>query len=137
MGSFLIAKLCAQQMITAKHGGSIILIASVSGVVGSGPQEQCAYNASKAGVIHLIKSMAAEWGEYGIRVNAISPGFMTTPLTARPDLAQLQGFWRARTPLVRLGSPGDLNGLAVYLASEASSYTTGSNMIVDGGYSIR
>lgn len=135
-GSFLVAKECANRMIAAKHGGSIVFIASMSGTIVNVPQEQCAYNASKAGVLQLMRSLAAEWAEFGIRVNAISPGYMDTPLNNKHGLDKVKSIWRERTPMTRLGEPGELGGAALYLASDASSFMTGANMVIDGGYSV-
>ena len=123
-------------MIAAHIHGSMIFIASMSGVIVNVPQEQCAYNASKAAVIHLAKSLAVEWAQHGIRVNAISPGYMDTALTRQPGLDALKRQWVSKIPMHRLGKPEELNGLAVYLASDASSLMTGANCLVDGGYTL-
>ena len=119
-------------MIAAKTQGSLIFIASMSGLVVNYPQEQCAYNASKAAVIQLMKSLAAEWAHHGIRVNSISPGYMNTPLTRQPGLEEVKRIWIERTPQRRLGSSDELNNLAVYLAGDGSSYMTGTNAVIDG-----
>lgn len=135
-GSFLVSQAAAQAMIKAKSGGSIINIASMSGSIVNYPQEQSAYNASKAAVIQLTKSLAAEWARYGIRVNAISPGYMDTALNRVPALDAQKRIWVDQTPQKRLGSVDDLNNLAVYLSSDGSSFMTGSNNIIDGGYTL-
>jgi Dehydrogenases with different specificities (related to short-chain alcohol dehydrogenases) len=121
-------------MMAAKKPGSIIFIASMSGSIVNHPQEQCCYNASKAGVVQLGKSLAAEWAKYGIRVNCISPGYMDTELNRVPALDAQKKIWKSLTPQGRLGGVDELNGLAVFLASDASSFMTGSNVIIDGGY---
>lgn len=136
-GVFLMAQAAGRQMIRQGRG-SIINIASMSGSIANYPQPQCSYNASKAGVIMLTKSLASEWARYNIRVNAISPGYMRTELTARffedPEIIRQ---WLDPTPMHRPGEPPELGGLAVYLASDASSFMTGSNIVIDGGYTAR
>ncbi|KAE8445101.1 hypothetical protein EG329_013703 [Mollisiaceae sp. DMI_Dod_QoI] len=135
-GSFLMAQSVGKHMIAANKPGSIIFIASMSGSIVNYPQEQSCYNASKAGVIQLGKSLAAEWAKYGIRVNCISPGYMDTALNNVPALDAQKKIWRSLTPQNRLGAVEDLNGLAVLLASDASAFMTGSNVIIDGGYTL-
>lgn len=134
-GVFLMAKEVGAAMIK-QGGGSIVNIASMSGLVVNTPQIQCAYNASKAGVIQLTKSLATEWAPYHVRVNAIAPGYMRTPMTA-PFFAgdgPMVKRWMAMSPMGRPGQPEELGGAIVYLASEASSFTTGAVLTVDGGY---
>jgi NAD(P)-dependent dehydrogenase (short-subunit alcohol dehydrogenase family) len=115
--------------------GSIINTASMSGVISNTPQPQCAYNASKAGVIMLTKSLAGEWAKRGVRVNSISPGYIGTEMTklgmSNPEW---HADWLKFTPMGRVGEPREVATAVVYLASDASSYFTGSNLIVDGGY---
>ena len=135
-GSFLCAQACARQMMAQKQGGSIILIGSMSGHIVNYPQPQCAYNASKAAVIHLAKSLAAEWSPYAIRVNSISPGYMATKLTEAEHFRDLKKIWSDRTPLGRLGQDYELNGAVMFLASDAGSFTTGADMLIDGGYGV-
>lgn len=131
-GSFLVAQACARHMISQGKGGSIIFIASMSGSIVNWPQPQSAYNASKAGVKHLMKSLAAEWAVHGIRCNAISPGYMDTALNR--SYKTLFNEWKERTPLGRLGDPDELTGACIWLASSASAFCTGSDIIIDGGY---
>lgn len=133
-GSFLVAQAIAKQLIAQGSGGSMIFIASMSGSIVNWPQPQSAYNASKAGVKHLVKSLAAEWAVHGIRCNSISPGYMDTALTR--VYVPLASGWKAKTPLGRLGDPDELTGAAIWLASPASSFCTGSDIIIDGGYTI-
>lgn len=135
-GAFLVAQSVGKQMIASKNGGSIILVASMSGSIVNYPQEQSCYNASKAGVIQLTKSLATEWARHGIRVNSISPGYMDTALNRVPALDAQKKIWIENTPQKRLGAVDDLNNLAVYLASPASAFMTGSNCIIDGGYTL-
>ena len=118
-------------MIAQGNGGSIIFIASMSGSIVNYPQEQSCYNASKAAVIQMSKSLAAEWAQYGIRVNSISPGYMDTTLNRVPALEGQKKIWRGRTPQNRLGRVDELDNLAVFLASDASTFMTGSNCVAD------
>lgn len=112
------------------------MIGSMSGVCVNIPQAQAPYNASKAAVRHMASSLAVEWATKNIRVNVISPGYMATALTRvildrDPDL---RDAWVNLTPMGRIGEPEDLKGAVIYLASDASSFTTGAELIVDGGY---
>ncbi|CAA9459975.1 MAG: 3-oxoacyl-[acyl-carrier protein] reductase [uncultured Rubrobacteraceae bacterium] len=129
---------CCREVGKAMLGrgsGAIVNIASMSGVVSNHPQPQAAYNASKAGVITLTKSLAGEWAGRGVRVNAVSPGYIRTPLTelgmSKQEWADV---WLASTPMGRLAEPEEIAPAVLYLASDASSYATGTNLIVDGGY---
>lgn len=133
-GSFLVAQAAARHMIAQGTGGSMVFIASMSGHIANWPQPQSAYNASKAGVRHLMKSLAAEWAVHGIRCNSISPGYMDTALNRA--FKGLFNEWKSRTPMGRLGDVDELTGACIYLATPASSYTTGSDIIIDGGYTI-
>lgn len=133
-GTFLCAQAAGQIMIKQGNGGSIIFIGSMSGHIVNWPQEQSCYNASKAGVIQLGKSLAAEWSKYNIRVNSISPGYMDTALNRVPALEAQKKLWCSRTPMNRLGNVDELNSTAVFLASNASTFMTGSDIIIDGGY---
>jgi NAD(P)-dependent dehydrogenase (short-subunit alcohol dehydrogenase family) len=135
-GSFLMSQSVGKAMMAAKKPGSIILVASMSASIVNYPQEQSCYNASKAGVVHLGKSLAAEWAKYSIRVNCISPGYMDTALNRVPALDAQKKIWTSLTPQARLGAVDDLNGLAVFLASDASGFMTGSNVLIDGGYTL-
>jgi NAD(P)-dependent dehydrogenase (short-subunit alcohol dehydrogenase family) len=136
-GVFFTAQACARAMIE-QRAGSIIAIASMSGMIVNVPQKQAVYNITKAGVIMAVRSLASEWAEFGIRVNAIAPGYMRTDMTA-PYFADpaLSSVWLGATPMNRPGEPAELGGAIVYLASDASSFTTGHTLVVDGGYTIR
>jgi NAD(P)-dependent dehydrogenase (short-subunit alcohol dehydrogenase family) len=118
-------------------GGSIVNIASMSGLIVNRPQMQTSYNVSKAGVIHLTRSLAVEWAPYGIRVNAIAPGYMNTPMAA-PFFVKEEfgGEWFEMTPMKRPGEPEELCGAALLLASDAGSFITGETISVDGGFTL-
>ena len=131
---FLCSQAAGQYMI--KQGqGSIINTASMSAHIVNRPQPQCSYNATKAGVIQLSKSLAIEWAKKGVRVNTISPGYMGTALTLNaPKLKPLIKKWNDMAPLGRLGKPNELQGIALYLASDVSSFSTGEDYLVDGAF---
>jgi NAD(P)-dependent dehydrogenase (short-subunit alcohol dehydrogenase family) len=130
---FLCAQAAGRRMI-AQGSGSIINIASMSAQIVNFPQPQVSYNAAKAGVVQLTRSLAAEWARYGVRVNSISPGYVNTDLLQ--PARQLHPQWRERTPQGRFGEPWEIAGMAVYLASDAARYCTGSDMVIDGGYTL-
>lgn len=133
-GIFLTAQ-AAGQIMLKQGGGSIINTASMSAHIVNVPQPQCAYNASKAGVIQLTKSLAVEWADRNVRVNSISPGYIGTELTLNsPDLMPLIKKWNAMAPLHRMGKPEELQSICVYLAGDTSTFTTGSDFIVDGAF---
>lgn len=134
-GVFLCSQAAAHLMIKQKSG-NIINVGSISARVVNVPQKQAVYNTSKAGVIMLTQAMAVEWAPYGIRVNSISPGYMKTEMTLS-SMSKLFPAWEALTPMGRLGDPEELRGAIIYLASDASSYTTGHDLVVDGGYTVR
>jgi len=134
-GVFLGSQAAARIMIPQKSG-SIINIASMSGHAVNVPQKQAIYNTSKAGVVMLTKSLALEWAPYGIRVNCISPGYIKTQMTLS-TMTHMFPTWESLTPLGRLGVPEDLRGVVILLASDASSFMVGSDVIIDGGYTIR
>ena len=132
-GVFLCCQAAAALMKPQKKG-SIINIASMSGSIANYPQKQAHYNAAKAGVILLTKCLAVEWVDYGIRVNSISPGYTRTEMTVKLSAPEMIVQWESMIPMRRMADPQELAGAAIYLASDASSYTTGSDIIVDGGY---
>jgi NAD(P)-dependent dehydrogenase (short-subunit alcohol dehydrogenase family) len=113
--------------------GSIVNIGSMSGIIVNRPQMQPAYNASKAAVHHLTKSLAAEWGPLGIRVNAVAPGYCKTEMAPvdRPDLKR---YWIDDAPMQRYAMPEEIAPSVVFLASDAASFITGSVLVADGGY---
>jgi sorbose reductase len=132
-GVFLTAQAAARAMVRQGRGGAIITTASMSGHIINIPQQVGHYCASKAAVIHLTKAMAVEFAPHKIRVNAVSPGYILTELVE--PLAEYHALWEPKIPMGRLGRPEELTGLYLYLASEASSYMTGSDIVIDGGYS--
>ena len=133
-GIFL-TDIAAGKYMLEHGGGSIINTASMSGHIVNVPQPQCAYNASKAGVIQLTKSLAIEWAKRGVRVNSISPGYIGTELVNSSDfLVPLIEKWNAMAPMGRLGRPEELQSICVYLAGDTSSFTTGSDFIIDGAF---
>jgi NAD(P)-dependent dehydrogenase (short-subunit alcohol dehydrogenase family) len=114
--------------------GSIVNIASMSGVIVNRGLLQVHYNASKAGVIHLTQSLAMEWVERGIRVNALSPGYIATPMNLRPEMKDRMREFAESTPIQRIGRPDEMVGPTVFLLSQAASFVTGLNLIADGGF---
>ncbi len=136
-GAFLCAQAVARQMSsqTPPTGGhSITLIGSISAHRVNFPQAQVAYNVSKAAIVSLKSSLAAEWAVYGIRVNSVSPGYMDTVLNAgEGTIKTARESWASRNPMGRMGAVGELDGVCVLLASRAGSYINGSDMVVDGG----
>ena len=132
-GVFLSCQAQARAMI--RHGrGSIINIASMSGVIVNRGLNQVHYNASKAGVIQMSKSMAMEWVTQGIRVNTISPGYTATPMNTRPEMIHQTKAFESQTPMGRMAMVDEMVGPAVFLASDASSFCTGLDLLVDGGF---
>jgi len=123
------------KVMLAQGKGSIINTASMSGMISNWPQPQSAYNASKAAVIMLTKSLAGEWAKRGVRVNSVSPGYIGTEMTKR-GLAneEWRKVWLEFTPMGRVGETPEVAAAVVFLASDASSYFTGSNLVMDGGY---
>jgi len=126
----------AARVMLARGYGKIINTASMASLIVPHPQKQAAYNTSKAGVVHLTRSLAAEWADRGIRVNAISPGGVYTPLIETDALRPLVSEWLSQIPMSRLGRVTDLQAAVVYLASEASDYVTGHNLVIDGGVTL-
>lgn len=132
-GVFLSCQAEARAMLP-RGKGSIINIASMSGSIVNRGLLQAHYNASKAAVIHLTKSLAMEWVQKGIRVNAISPGYTATPMNLRPEVAEQVKKFELETPMGRMASVDELVGPALFLASRASSFCTGVDLIADGGF---
>lgn len=134
-GTFRCCREVAKRMI-GRGRGSIVNIASMSGLVSNHPQPQCAYNTSKAGVIMLTKSLAGEWASKGVRVNAISPGYTRTALLDEVEKAQPEwtSMWFADTPMGRAATTAEVANVVVFVASDKASFMTGSNVVVDGGF---
>jgi NAD(P)-dependent dehydrogenase (short-subunit alcohol dehydrogenase family) len=130
-GLFLCCQAAGKLMI-AQQSGSIINIASMSGSIVNRPQCQCSYNASKAAVMHLTRSLAIEWAPHSVRVNSISPGYTLSELTRQ--FPEYFDGWLPYIPLGRMAEPEELVGAVAYLASDAASYTTGHDLVIDGGY---
>jgi len=125
----------AGRHMLAQKSGAIVNIASMSGSIVNKPQPQAAYNASKAAVIHLTRSLAAEWADRGVRVNSISPGYIGTEMTKRGlSVPEWGKTWLDMTPMGRLGTPKEIAYGVLYLVSDAASFATGTDLIVDGGY---
>ena len=135
VNSIFLTDTIAGRYMLAHGGGSIINTASMSAHIVNVPQPQCSYNASKAAVIQLTKSLAVEWAKRGVRVNCISPGYIGTELVlAAPHLRALIDQWNAMAPMGRMGKPEELESISVYLAGDTSTFTTGSDFIVDGAF---
>ena len=131
--------LCCQEegrVMLAQGRGVIINMASMSSLVVPHPQKQAAYNTAKAGVAHLSRSLAAEWASRNVRVNALSPGLINTALLQSEALRDLRGAWMPQIPMARFGEVDDLEGAIVFLASDASNYMTGQNLVLDGGMTL-
>ena len=134
-GVFFTAQAAAKLMVKNGSRGSIISTASMSAHVVNRPQTIANYCAAKAGVVQLTRALAAEWAKYGIRVNCISPGYIQTDLIS--TMSDMLPVWQGMMPQgSRLGFPSDLIGAYVYFASDASAYATGSDFIIDGGYTL-
>jgi NAD(P)-dependent dehydrogenase (short-subunit alcohol dehydrogenase family) len=132
-GTFVVTQVVGRSMI-ARGSGTIINTASIAGIVGEPPEvlDAIGYSAAKGGVIAFTRDLAVKWARHGIRVNAIAPGFFPTRMT-ESVLQRAEHEIEARTPLGRVGKPGELKGVAVFLASAASDYITGQIIAVDGG----
>ncbi|KAJ5226172.1 NADP-dependent mannitol dehydrogenase [Penicillium chermesinum] len=115
--------------------GSFVITSSMSGHIANFPQEQTSYNVAKAGCIHMARSLANEWRDFA-RVNSISPGYIDTGLSDFVD-QKTQDLWLSMIPMGRHGQAKELKGAYVYLVSDASTYTTGSDLLIDGGYCVR
>ncbi len=134
-GSFKVARAVAKKAMIPAGYGRIINIASMYGLVGNKVAGSAPYHAAKGGVVNLTRALAAEWGKYGITVNSICPGYFYTPLTQETlDSDFFQQNAKTMIPEERYGNEGELDTAAIFLASPASSYVTGVQLPVDGGY---
>jgi len=134
-GVFYVAQAFAQYLVANHKKGNIVNTASMSATIVNIPQGQASYNASKAGVVHLTKSLAVEWVDKGIRVNCISPGYIKTAITGNSN-PEWQKLWIESIPYKRMGVPEELAGAVIYLLSDASTYTSGCDMIIDGCFTV-
>jgi NAD(P)-dependent dehydrogenase (short-subunit alcohol dehydrogenase family) len=133
-GTFWCCRSFGKRMLSAGKG-AIVNVGSMSGFIVNRPQEQSHYNASKAAVHHLTKSLAAEWGARGVRVNAVAPTYINTPLNAFvKSKPEMYGAWIGGTPMARMGEVDEVASAVLFLASDAASLMTGSIVLVDGGY---
>jgi sorbose reductase len=160
-GTFLFCRTAGKWMIENGVKGNILMVSSMSGSIVNRPQKQSAYNAvcitarnafwelgfieyleltqpsqSKAAAQQLMKSLAAEWAPHGIRVNSLSPGYIQTAANEGEEMEKLSKEWIKNIPMARIAKPEEFRGTAVWMCSDASSYLTGSDIIVDGGYCI-
>jgi len=133
-GVFLTCQAVGGHML-ARGEGSIVAIASMSGnFIVNSPQQQVAYNASKAGVSAMVRSLAYEWGSRGVRVNAVSPGYVGTPLLT--SKTEMHSTWKAATPLGRFATPAEVAAACSWLLGEESRFCLGTELLMDGGYSL-
>jgi len=134
-GVFFVAQAFGKYLVANGKTGNIVNTAPMSGTIVNIPQGQASYNSSKAAVAHLTKSLAVEWAPHGIRVNSISPGYIRTEMTGnvRQDW---QDIWVSSIPFKRMGTPEELAGAVIYLLSDASTYTSGCDMIIDGCFTV-
>ena len=133
-GVWMTSQIVGRRM-TRRRSGSIINIGSISGLIINRPQWHSPYGISKAAVHHLTRSLAAEWSRYGVRVNAIAPGYVKTEI-ATTEYEEYRRYWKDEVPMQRYGSPDEIAPAALFLASDASSFMTGEVMVIDGGYTL-
>lgn len=129
-GVFLCCQAVGREMIKQGKGGSIINVASICASIAVNPDHHCHYDASKGGVVMLTKSLAAEWAKHNIRVNVVSPGYIKTTMTESENRPK----WAELTALGRMGEPDEIGGMIAFLATPQAAFMTGSEIIIDGGY---
>lgn len=136
-GPFFLCKKFGDHVIGRGGKGAVVSISSISAFVSMSPQKQVSYNASKAGIVAMTQCLAFEWATKGIRINAVCPGYIQSDMLADGDANADWGVeWTDRTPMGHFGQPEDIGATVLFLASDASAFTTGSAMVVDGGYMI-
>ena len=135
-GTFMTAVAVAKRMMERGCAGSIVFVASMSGLVANKGLLTPVYNSTKAALIQLARNLAMEWSRHGIRVNALCPGHIVTPMVEQNfrEQPELRGLWEKESMLGRLAVPEEFKGCALFLLSEASSYMTGANLVIDGGH---
>lgn len=135
-GAFYVMQAVGKKLLSHGLPGAMVSTASMNAYISCTPQHEAAYNASKAGLVMLCKSLAVEWGRQNIRVNSISPGYIMTEMTRTigdPDMIE---SWIKASPTGRLGEEGDIGGAVVYLLSNAAQFTTGADLLIDGGFTL-
>ncbi|KAJ9204237.1 hypothetical protein DTO164E3_1999 [Paecilomyces variotii] len=135
-GVFMSANAVARQMIRFKSPGSIVLVASMSGLIANKGLNSPVYNSSKAAVIQLSRNLAMEWAKFGIRVNSLCPGHIITPMVQKnfEEVPGLQETWERENMLNRLATPEEFTGATIFMLSDASSFMTGGHLVIDGGH---
>ncbi|KKZ66191.1 alcohol dehydrogenase [[Emmonsia] crescens] len=138
-GLFMTAQAAARQMMAYECAGSIMLVASMSGLVANKGLNAPVYNSSKAAVIQLGRNLAMEWGPKGIRVNSLCPGHILTPMVEQTfkEVEGLRQMWELENMLGRLATPEEFTGATIFLLSEASKFMTGGSLVIDGGLVVR
>lgn len=132
-GVFLSCQAEANAMLR-NGSGSIVNVSSMSGTIVNRGLLQCHYNSAKAAVKHLSASLAMEWAQRGVRVNSLSPGYTATPMNTRPEMVDSMAVFASETPMARIAEPAEMGGPTVFLLSDAASFVTGIDLLVDGGF---
>ena len=135
-GAFFVMQAVGKKLLSLNKPGSFVNTTSINTTVSCTPQHEAAYNASKAGLLMLCRSLAVEWGERGIRVNCISPGYILTDMIREIGDEEAIRGWADLSPMKKVGGGKDIGGAVVYLMSETSQFTTGVELMIDGGYTL-